>query len=436
MKMRYGFNEVDAWAAFSLSDHRPILQRRLKLMGTKVVRIFVFDKPVADPFKEWSWFAAVLQGVLDIGAKPMITFAKFWPPFDSPRSIRKFVTSSTEIVWSCIEEWGGEEVKDWYWCIWNEPNNPDIGGDVAYHHYKKIYEETAKPIIALLEPHLHGQRAKIGGPSVDGTQRPYWMDWVAKFVNEVDNNMIGFVNWHMYADWRGPVPSEKANLKLWEGPDSPNGETFRSLAISHTPQYEARARGIAKLIEGRGIENICGELNAIAHHERDFTLGLNQDAFGAAYYASALIHLIRGGAELEMRWTATCRRVGTSDDAYGLMTVEGTPTAAGLAKQIFAQHVRCGDWVRAPLRTDRPNLDVIFSWNDEGGRSAVFVNTSAAPRQVDPADWGSGFESCTEVLRIDESTGVEVKRERFGGKIGLNGYGLAVLTNIAGTEID
>jgi hypothetical protein len=79
---------------------------------------------------------------------------------------------------------------------------------------------------------------------------------------------------------------------------------------------------------------------------------------------------------------------------------------------------------------------VIFSWNDEGGRSAVFVNTSAEQRQIDPSDWGSGFESCTEVLRLDESTGAEVKRETFGGKIRLNGYGMAVLTNVAGTEIN
>ena len=143
MKLRYGFNEIDGWAAFALGDHREKIRRRLQLMGTQVIRVFVFDKPVPDPVKEWHWFAAVLQAVLDAGAKPMITFAKFHPPFDKPASIRDFSSRCCEIVWGCLEQWGGDEVKDWYWCVWNEPNNPDIGGDVSYAQYRRIYETTA-----------------------------------------------------------------------------------------------------------------------------------------------------------------------------------------------------------------------------------------------------------------------------------------------------
>ena len=133
-------------------------------MGTKVIRVFVFDKPVPDPFKEWHWFAAVLQAVLDVGAKPMVTFAKFHPPYDDPRNIRNFVARCCEIVWGCIEQWGGDEVKDWYWCVWNEPNNPDIGGDVSYAQYRRIYEEVGAAVLALLEPHLGGRKARFGGP--------------------------------------------------------------------------------------------------------------------------------------------------------------------------------------------------------------------------------------------------------------------------------
>ena len=160
MKLRYGFNEIDGWAAFAMGEHREQIHRRLRLMGTKVIRVFVFDKPVPDPVKEWHWFAAVLQAVLDAGAKPMVTFAKFHPPFDDPRNIRDFVARCCEIVWGCIEQWGGDEVKDWYWCVWNEPNNPDIGGDVSYAQYRRIYEEVAAAVLALLEPHLGGQQGQ------------------------------------------------------------------------------------------------------------------------------------------------------------------------------------------------------------------------------------------------------------------------------------
>ena len=439
MQLRYGFNEIDGWAAFALGEHREEIGRRLRLMGTKVIRVFVFDKPVPDPVREWHHFAAVLQAVLDAGAKPMVTFAKFHPPFEGTGNIRDFVARSCEIVWGCLEQWGGEEVKDWYWCVWNEPNNPDVGGDVSYAQYRRIYEELAAGVLALLEPHLGGQKPRLGGPAIDGTQRAFWMDWIAQLVADLDDRMLGFVSWHMYADWRPAVPSEIFKVKLWGAPDSPNGEVFRALAMAQTPEYEARARGVARLLHGRDILNVCGELNTVAHHEIGFTLGLNQNAFGGAYYASALIHLIRGGAQLEMRWTATSKKLdwGGRDDAYGLLSTTGAPTPAGLAKQVFAQHVRYGDWVGYP---DPPpggeGIDAILAWDGQGRRSAVFVNTTPKPRVLKLAAWDEKLEDCRNMLRVDSGTGDRVARDRFDGTVSLEGYGLAVATNAVDTEID
>lgn len=439
MRMRYGFNEIDGWAAFALGDHREEIRRRLRLMDTQIIRVFVFDKPVPDPFKEWDWFAAVLQSVLNVGAKPMVTFAKFHPPFDDPRNIRKFVSRCSEIVWSCIEQWGGDEVKDWYWCVWNEPNNPDIGGDISYAQYRVAYMEVAAALLDLLHPHLGDRKARIGGPSIDGTQRAFWMDWIAQLLADIDDRMIGFVNWHMYADWRPAISSEIVGTKLWGAPDSPNGEVFRALAMAQTPQYEARARGIARLLRGRDILNICGELNTVAHHEAVFTSGLNQNAFGAAYYASALIHLIRGGADVEMRWTATSKRLdwGDRDDAYGLMSTTGDPTPACLGKQLFAQHVRFGDDIRFPSpRSDGCDVDAIVAWNDHGRRSAVVVNTGPEPISLNVSGWEHGLEASRQILRIDTSTGARIVRETFDGTVSLQGYGVAVATNTIDTEVD
>jgi hypothetical protein len=438
MKLRYGFNEIDGWAAFSMGEQRAQIRRRLQLMGTQVIRVFVFDKPVPDPFKEWHWFAAVLQAVLDAGAKPMVTFAKFHPPFDNAANIRNFVSRCREIVWGCVEQWGGDEVSNWYWCVWNEPNNPDIGGDVRYAHYRCIYEEVAAAVLEQLEPFLGGRKPRLGGPSIDGTQRAFWMDWIAQLVADVDNRMLGFVNWHMYADWRPAVPSETVHAKLWDAPEAPHGEVFQALAMAQTPQYEARSRGIARLLHGRDILNVCGELNTVAHHEHSFTLGLNQNAFGAAYYASALIHLIRGGADLEMRWTATSTKLdwGDRDDAYGLMSICGAPTPACLGKQLFAQHVRYGDWTRFPShRFEAPDVDVIVAWNDEGRRSGVFVNTSAKSRTLRVSDWAGELSDCKEILRLDTSTGNRAVREPFDGTVNLQGYGIAVATTVADTEV-
>ncbi len=432
MRLRYGFNEIDGWWHVSQGDYRDHIQRRLRLMGTQVVRIFVFDKPVPDPIFEWRLFAGYVQAVLDVGAKPMITFAKYHPPHTDARSRRAYVARSKDIVWGCIEQWGGEVVRDWYWCIWNEPNNIPVGGGLTYPLYKSIYEETAGAIYDLLEPHLAGRKARIGGPAVDGFQ-PYWLDWISGLVNEVDEKLVGFVSWHMYGDWRPVVPSASIEVDLNGSPDAPTGAPYQALLMSQTPEYEARARAVARVLGGRDILNICGELNTVVHHDHYYVGGLNQNAFGAAYFISALIHLIRGGADVEMRWVAT-----DNDDAYGLISMMGEPSPAGLAKQLFAQLVRFGDRVRFPAHyTGYPNLDALVASGDDGQLTGVFVNTGREPVVLRATDWDADLAACRDLYKVDTGTGNKVVKEAFSGSIRLDGYGVAVVSNaVIEPEID
>jgi hypothetical protein len=431
MQLRYGFNEINGWWHISLGPHAEDIRHRLRLMDTSVIRVFVFGQPVPDPFTDWHLFAAYLQGVLDAGARPMVTFAKFPPPYDSAHNIRAFAARCSEIVWGCIEQWGGEAVKDWYWCIWNEPNNQLIGGGLTFEQYKRIYEEVAAAIFGLLTPFLAGGKARIGGPAIDGTHRPYWMDWIARLVGGVDDRLVGFVSWHLYGDWRPAVPMASLDLETWGAPDSPNGVEFEALLMAQTPEYEARARGVARLLKGRDILNVCGELNTLSHHEHYYTVGLNRNLFGAAYYASALIHLLRGGADLEMRWTASGH-----DDAYALIDKNGEPTPACLAKQLFAQHVRFGDWVAFPAhRLDAPDVDAVAAWNCEGRVSGLFVNTSAEMRVLNAVNWHEALQGSSALLRLDYSTGGRVVQQAFDGTIRLEGYGIAVATNAADAEL-
>jgi len=433
MKMRYGFNEIYGWWHFSQGEHREAIQRRLRLMDTKVVRVFVFDQPVPDPFKDWHSFEGVLQAILDIGAKPMITFAKFPPPYDKAKNVRDFVSRASEVVWGCIERWGGSEVSEWYWNVWNEPNNLIVGGNLTFEQYRKIYEALSEEIFRQLAPFLGERSAMIGGPAIDGTYRAYWTDWIARLLAEVDRRKLGFVSWHCYGDWRPAVPSETLGLEMWGSPDSPSGDLFEKLLLSRTPTYEARARSVSRLLEGYGALNVCGELNTVSHHEYYYTLGYNQNLLGAAYYASALIHLIRGGADLEMRWTATAH-----SDAYGLIYRDGVPSPAALAKQLFAQHVRFGDMLQfPPNRIASPGLDVIVARNDKGRTSAVFVNTSRNATEVIPESFAPELDACGTLFRLDRTTRDRIATESMNGRFVLNGYGIGVITNqSAATVVD
>lgn len=422
--MRYGFNEIDGWWHIGLGSHRETIRRHHRLMGTQVVRIFVFDKPVPDPVAEWSHFAAYVQAVLDMGAVPMITFAKYHPPHDDPRNLRTYVARCADVVWGCLEQWGHETVRDWYWCIWNEPNNRQVGGGLSFAQYRSIYEATATTVYRLLAPHLDGRKAMIGGPALCGFQT-YWLDWIAGLVHEIDDKLIGFVSWHHYGDWRPAAPADSLGVDLKGDPDAPQGVAYRALLMAQTAQYEARARAVGRVIAGRDILNVCGELNTVVHHNHAYVGGMNQNAFGGAYYASALIHLLRGGADLEMRWVATA-----NDDAYGLITMHGEPTPACLAKELFAQHVRHGDWLGFPAsRQDRADLDAVVAWDDHGRRSGVFVHTGEGTCTVRVSEWDDKLTDSAVLLRLDHNTGGRIVEEVFDGTICFGGQGVAVVSN-------
>src|SRR5262249_37467807 len=106
----------------------------------------------------------------------------------------------------------------------------------------------------------------------------------------------GFVAWNRYGDWREPG--------AWGAPADPR--IFERLLLSRTTEYWSRAEAIRTLVEGRGILSICTELNAHSHAEPAVSRQFNQDPFGAAYYASALIELMRGGADGEFLWAGAC----------------------------------------------------------------------------------------------------------------------------------
>jgi len=413
MKLLYGVNEADSWWHFAVGRQRERIRARLRELDVQVIRIFVYDKSAPDPVSNWKMFAAYVQAVLDAGAVPMITFAKSPRPLEDSRTTRWFASRCGDLVWSAIEHWGPEEVRNWFWCVWNEPNSTWIGGGMTFEQYRRVYEAVAEQVLRWLAPHLDGSRPRIGGPSVEGFQ-PFWLDWIWQFVNEIDPLLIGFVNWHLYADWRDHgeegAPTDKA--------------VHQALMLWQTPEYAARAVAVAETLNGFDILNICGEWNAHSHYVPSVRARFNQTLFGAAYGASALIHLMRGGVDAEMLWTGTDDGCG-----YGVLDKDAVPTPLFHAKSLCTRFIRHGDWISFPTAGGQPaGFDVVVARAEDGRTSALIVHLTDGPATYSVSD--AALSGCNTVLKIDRSTGDGVVRQRRSGAIAIHGYGVAVVTNM------
>ena len=91
-----------------------------------------------------------------------------------------------------IARYGIEEVSQWYFEVWNEPNLDFWAGDPKEQTYYQLYDATARAIKAV-NPGL-----RVGGPA---TAQAAWVDRFIQHVTE-NNVPVDFVSTHVYANDR------------------------------------------------------------------------------------------------------------------------------------------------------------------------------------------------------------------------------------------
>jgi len=343
----------------------------------------------------------------------MVTFAKL--PFRSDaHAVHAFAEQCADVVSNCIEQWGGEVVRDWYWCVGHDSNSEWVTGGLTFEQYRAIYEEVAHALLRRLSAFMDGRKLLIGGPSVDGFQ-PFWIDWIWRFVNEIDNSLISFVSWHRYGDWREPGQ--------WGAPH--DEAIFRRLLMARTMDYETRARAVGRILKGRNILNMCAELNAHSHHEARVSQQFNETVFGATYYASALFHLLRGGADVEMFRLRT-----DNTNRYGIMDKNGETTPVFHAKKLCAGFIRYGDCISFPTcERGIASVDALIARGEDGRRSALLVHLKEETATYGVSELSDSLGDCRTLLKIDGGTGNQVLQTACKGTIAFDGYGVAIVTN-------
>jgi hypothetical protein len=409
MHLRYGLNIGDQWRELERSAASKELIERIRDAGTALVRVFLgpYGKSGTGYWQECSAFFGAIHRT---GAIPMIAFAgpQSW---NDVNTARKFSKDCGEFVERSIDRWGQHTVASWFWSIGDEPNSSCACGGPTFEAYRDIYEMTAHEIWQRLG--CTKERPRIGGPCVDGFQ-PFWFDWIWRFVEEVDDSLIGFVAWNQYGDWREPGTRS--------APCDP--EVFGKLLLSRTSEYWSRAEAVGMLLEGRNILNICTELNAHSNTDPAVSSRFNQGGFGAVYYGSSLIDLMRGGADGEFLWAGAC-----VSGPYGALDAAGATTPAYMVKKLIARNIRFGDRILFPLDTNpEPELDAVVAFDATDRKVAVIVHRGRDPRTVELGCWPD-FSGFSQVTFVSGSSGGPMRREALRNPLAFDGYEVALLHN-------
>ncbi|MEZ4259896.1 MAG: hypothetical protein R3B36_12560 [Polyangiaceae bacterium] len=409
-KLVYGLNQADEWWPFA-DPTTSVVRDRVRQVHPKILRIFLYDKHGPNPLTNWPDYRLYVQTVLDVGATPMITFAKMDRPYFDDRALRSWAEQCADVVWQSMRHWGPEAVTKWYWAVWNEPNSTLIGGGLSFEQYARIYTAVARRCTRWLAPYLGGKRPLFGGPGIEAFQ-PLWLDWAYRFCTEIDQDLLGFLDWHTYGEWR----------EEGEYGSTSNETHFRELMLWVTHDYEARARMMGRLARAHKMLNICGEHNANSHQSAEVRRRFNNTRFTAAFNASALIHLMRGGADAELFWAGV-----DSEGGYGMLDLDGTPRPVFHAKRLAADYVQTGDEIVFPVH-EPWSFDSVVATSPSGRRSAYIAHLREDERSYPLSELAPGVKP-KSVYVLDGTTGGDVKRVDAEHTLTIAGQGVCVITD-------
>jgi len=195
-------------------SYRRDLDTVRKATGFEYVRfhgIFDDDMGVYDedagghPVYNFSYADQVYDGLLEHHIRPFVELGfmpkklaatpvlhPFWykPSPSPPKDYAKWDGLISAFAKHMIERYGIEEVSQWYFEVWNEPNIDFWAGEPKQATYFELYDHTARALKAV------SSRLRVGGPS---TAQAAWADAFIRHVAEADVP-ADFVSTHVYAN--------------------------------------------------------------------------------------------------------------------------------------------------------------------------------------------------------------------------------------------
>jgi xylan 1,4-beta-xylosidase len=196
------------------ASYRRDLQQVKQATGFKYVRfhailddeVGVYDEDAGgDPVYNFSYVDQIYDGLLENGVRPFVELSfmprklaaqpitqSFWykPIVAPPKSWDKWGDLVSHLAQHLVDRYGIDEVSQWYFEVWNEPNLDFWAGDPKEQTYYQLYDVTARSLKSV------SPRLRVGGPA---TAQAAWVD---RFIRHAADNHIpiDFVSTHVYAN--------------------------------------------------------------------------------------------------------------------------------------------------------------------------------------------------------------------------------------------
>jgi len=159
-----------------------------------------------NPVYNFSYVDQIYDGLLKQGVRPFVEISfmprklafnpdalhPFWykPNVSPPKSLDRWDALIAEFARHLVARYGIEEVSQWYFEVWNEPNIDFWNGIPRDRSYFSLYEHTARALKAV------SARLRVGGPATAAAA------WVTSFLQyaAAHHAPVDFVSTHAYAD--------------------------------------------------------------------------------------------------------------------------------------------------------------------------------------------------------------------------------------------
>jgi xylan 1,4-beta-xylosidase len=159
-----------------------------------------------NPIYNFAYVDQIYDGLLKNGVRPFVEISfmpkklafnpdalhPFWykPNVSPPKSMERWDDLMQHFAQHLVERYGIDEVAQWYFEVWNEPNIDFWNGIPREKSYFELYAHTARDLKSV------SNRLRVGGPATAAAH------WVTEFLKyDAENHVpVDFVSTHGYAD--------------------------------------------------------------------------------------------------------------------------------------------------------------------------------------------------------------------------------------------